>query len=107
MLKTHLAWLLNVLVFTTSIQKKADLVVLQILLLPSSVMLFLLLIFPLFCKDFIRSIRSTFFICLFKLSSRYFPSKEHMFSQENIVFNLNVFAVWILFYNLLGYSDLA
>ena len=55
MLKTHLAWLLNVLVFTTSIQKKADLVVLQILLLPSSVMLFLLLIFPLFCKGSIRS----------------------------------------------------
>ena len=41
----------------------------------ASGMFFLLLLFSLFCKSSFRSIKSTFSICLFKLSSLYFLSK--------------------------------
>ena len=45
----------------------------------TSGMFFLLLFFSLFYKSSFRSIKSTFHICLFKLSSLYFLSKSFYF----------------------------
>ena len=69
-----------------------------LLYVKTSGMYFLLLIFSLFCKTAFHSIKSTFSICLFKLSL-HFLSKSFSFitavlwyssSVKDIAFNLNV-----------------